>query len=269
MRRAVLLAIVASAFCATAALGYPTPVLELKFDNIAEWGEDYTDGGLVKDSSGFGNDGTLQDPPGVPDWLVSGKYGGAFDFTGDGLTSGQAILVLDDDSLDPGDSDFAISLWVLARDNVDGDVLRKGSAATGSTWYKIEHSPSVHNNKFSLNFNTDGTDATVTSDAAYADEIWHFIVAQRVGNTAELWIDGVLDGSATVTGGISNAGNLAIGSKDTLDDDFFNGGIDDVRFWQGSLTADEIQSLYTAVPEPATIALLTLGSVCLIRRRRA
>jgi hypothetical protein len=218
-------------------------VLMFNFDNVAALGEDYTADGLVKDVSGAGNDGYLSDTPGVPVW-VAGMYGGAFDFTGDGSTSGQSILVLHDDSLNPGSGDFAIAVWILTRDDYDGDILRKGSSTTASTNYKLEHAPGGDTDTIALNFTTDGTGATVTSAAAYNDEQWHFVVAQRNGSQAELWIDGVLAGTASVTGSISNTANLAVGSKDTQNDDFLNSTLDEVRIYMRSFSQDEIKELY-------------------------
>jgi len=217
-------------------------VLMFNFDNVLA-GEDYTADGLVKDVSGAGNDGYLSDTPGVPVW-VAGRYGGAFDFTGNGSSSGQSILVPHSDSLNPYDGDFAIAVWILTRDDIDGDILRKGSTNTASTWYKVEHSPSPSSNRLFLNFNTDGTDASITSTQAYNDYQWHFVVAQRRGDQAELWIDGVRDGTASVTGSISNTANLAIGSKDTQNDDFINSALDEVRIYMRSFRQDEIRELY-------------------------
>jgi len=218
-------------------------VLMFNFDNVALLGEDYVNGSDVNDVSGSGNNGILSITPGIPQW-VAGKYGGAFDFTGNGVDSGQSILVLHNDSLNPGSGDFAIAVWILTRDDYDGDILRKGSTDTAGTWYKIEHSPSANNNKIGVNFNTDGTDALFASAAAYNDYQWHFVVAQRNGDQAELWIDGVLDGTVPVTGSISNTANLAVGSKDTQDDDFINSSLDEVRIYMRSFSQDEIKELY-------------------------
>ena len=243
-------------------------VLEFHFDNDGGVGEDYTDGGTVHDYSGNGTTGHLSSTPGVPEWTADGIAGGAFNFTGTGDT-GQSVLVNHDDSLNPGSGDFALALWILTRDNVDGDVLRKGSSGNSSTWYKIEHSPSTANNKLSLNFNTTGNDATVHSQNAYADEQWHFVVAQRNGDIAELWIDGILDGTDAISGSISNTGDLAIGSKDTLDDDFLNGMVDELTIYMGALSEQQIQEMYSTIPEPATLTLLGLGCMAFLRKRKS
>jgi hypothetical protein len=269
MKRAIVLGIVVAAAWAPAGNAAPTSVLTYHFDNVP--GENYTAGGTVLDSSGQGNNGSLLATPGVPTWLASGKVGGAFDFTGNGATAGQTIFVPHSASLNPGSSDFAIALWIRTDHEYDGDILRKGSTGTGSTWYKLEHSPAPWNDKISLNFNTTGTDATIDSKNAYNDSQWHFVVAQRVGNQAQLWIDAVLDGTATVSGSISNTANLAIGSKDTLDDDFLNSALDEVNIYSGSLTPDEIRAMYQPVPAPAAAFLGVLGTgiVGYLRRRRA
>ncbi len=224
-------------------------VLMFNCDNVAALYEDYsTPGGLVRDVSNWLNNGSVgigNDPTTVPEWLEVGRYGGAFDFAGNGSTFGQSILVIPHDaSLNPGSGDFAIAMWVRPRDDIDGDLLRKGSTYTASTWYKLEHSPSPSNNRFSLNFNTDGTDATVNSPQPYNDDQWHYVLAQRRGGTAELWIDGSMVGSASVSGSISNTANLTVGSKDDQNDDFINATLDEVRLYMRSFTQDEIQVLY-------------------------
>jgi len=220
-------------------------VLMFNFENVAELGENYYDS-PVRDMSLYGNDGTLGilTGGGIPTWNESlGHGGGGFEFFG-----AESIIVMHDPggSLDPGAGDFAIALWVLTPSNSDADIMRKGSTDTGGgMWYKLEHSAGGAN-KISLNFNTNGTDATIYSTDSYADSYWHFVVAQRKGNQAELWVDGVLNGTATVSGEIYNEANLTLGSKDTQDDDFFTGILDEVRIYMRSFSSDEVQLLHNS-----------------------
>jgi len=232
-------------------------VLMFNFDNVLALGEDYdgadaAPGDLVKDLSGWGNDGYLSDgqlsPDKVPRWIPDGRYGGAFDFTGNGEDVGQSIRVPHSSSLNPGSGDFAIAFWILTRDDYDGDVIRKGSTYTAGTWYKVEHAPSGPTDYIYWELNTDGTDASVYSTNVYNDNRWHFVFAQRKndpgGDVAELWIDGVLNGTDSVSGSISNDANLSIGSKNTQDDDFINSSLDEVRIYMRSFGPAEIQELY-------------------------
>lgn len=48
-------------------------------------------------------------------------------------------------------------------------------------------------------------------------------------------------------------------------DSYLDGGLDDVRFYDNALTQSEVQAL---VPEPASAALLALGGLAMLRRRR-
>jgi hypothetical protein len=47
----------------------------------------------------------------------------------------------------------------------------------------------------------------------------------------------------------------------------FDGAIDDVRIYDRALSGTEVADLY-ALPEPATLALLALGGLAMLRRRR-
>jgi hypothetical protein len=86
----------------------------------------------------------------------------------------------------------------------------------------------------SLQFATEeGTGSTIQASQNVCDGAWHFAVGQRTGGITEIWIDGENETSLTgqtdrtITGQINNTANLTIGSKDTQDDDFFNGTIDE------------------------------------------
>ncbi|MBN2270186.1 MAG: tandem-95 repeat protein [Sedimentisphaerales bacterium] len=228
-------------------------VLMFNFNNISTLGEDYTNPSVlgVKDLSRYGNHGhvgILSSGTGVPGWAESDGFGGCFSFN---ANASESILVPHDTegSLDPGAGDFAIAFWMFAQDNVDTDIMRKGSTETTvgyDMWYKLEHSANS-DNKISLNFNTNGTDATIYSTDSYADYSWHFVLAQRRGDQAELWIDGEPDGTAPVTGDIYNQADLSFGSKDTQDDDFFSGMLDEIRIYKRSFSSNEIQLLYDSM----------------------
>lgn len=222
------------------------------FDNVSELGETYETDTIVYDISMWHNDGNLTNTsaPTVahkPDWIPVGKFGGAFKFnTPDYNTNGECFLIPHDDSLNPYDQDFAMMMWFNCTETTDTDLSRKGSTATGGgRWYKMEIGGYGTPDLISLQFNSDGTDATLEWATPICDDNWHFAIGQRVGNTAELWIDGVRRMNGALTGSIYNTANLTVGCKDTMDDDFYNGTMDEYRVYiNRSFSESEIQQLY-------------------------
>jgi len=60
---------------------------------------------------------------------------------------------------------------------------------------------------------------------------------------------------------------LRIGAQSDTLGNYFLGDIDELRIYSRALTADEISTLYT-IPEPATLSLLALGGIALLRKRK-
>jgi len=111
--------------------------LMFNFNNVDGLGENYGVLSPVVDVSGAGNHGQLGGgAAGAPTWQESEGFEGAFEFYG-----AQSILVPHnpDGSLDPCSGDFAVVLWVFTPENVDSDILRKGSTDTtvGCTSWSI------------------------------------------------------------------------------------------------------------------------------------
>jgi len=79
-------------------------------------------------------------------------------------------------------------------------------------------------------------------------QVYH-VVAQKVGDSFEIWTNGVLSASGT-TGGTHGAmddepQNLKIGRRGNGQNDF-RGRMDDVYLRQGSLSSNQVQQLYGA-----------------------
>jgi hypothetical protein len=183
----------------------------------------------VTDSTAYHNDGTYtgsgQD--------VAGKIDGADYFRGKGTPPPQDhIAVPHSNSLNFGTGSFTISVWVKFANNpsADYDILRKGCTTNqppSPANYKME----VLGNKLSANLHRDDrSDATVTSSGSYGDDSWHFVVFQRETQTMRLYVDASLIGSAgSADHDMTNGANMSIGSKDTYNDDFYAGTIDEVE----------------------------------------
>ncbi len=98
------------------------------------------------------------------------------------------------------------------------------------------------------------------------DNNYHHIVGTISGNSLKIYIDGILAQSQTTNfSQTSNCwgGDIQIGRNWSNFTDFFSGKIDDIGIWNRALTANEIQQLYTACPNPTPVPTgITAQTLC-------
>jgi len=213
-------------------LGVPTgAVLYINFDD-----------GSAKDLSGNGNDGTLKnfDNTSISGPTTDGRVGSAFKF--DGVDDW--VSISDDESLDFGVDDFAISAWVKTTYGGTQRIVHKVSGIDQGYSFLLNS-----NINFYIANESGEVGITVESINNVFDDNWHHIVvsADRDGD-ATFYIDGVLDSSSDISGeagSISNNEPISIGyNPDSGGIQHFNGTIDEVKIWNISLSEGEIKSIY-------------------------
>ncbi|UCC97801.1 MAG: discoidin domain-containing protein [Phycisphaerales bacterium] len=204
---------------------------------IGWWKLDETSGTIASDSSGNGNDGTLQ---GDVTW-VPGKIGGAWQ--GDG--SGDYIRVPHSELLMIQDA-ITISVWLNHQASPADQVICK-SNGTGLGWqsnYAIrldDQGPRRVNWRGRNNANQ-----SLTSTALLAQDEWihvacTFDIAEGVN---KIYINGVLDSQNTSTLQLDpGSGDLFIGADQYPTNSArwtFQGMLDDIRIYDEALTQEQI-----------------------------
>jgi hypothetical protein len=198
---------------------------------VGIWLFDEGNGDIAKDSSGNGNDGTLEGPK----W-VDGKFGKALEFNGvsDYVNTGNDPIT--DVS---GTKILSISAWV------------KRATKTSRVLVAIRRSPGG----YVLGVGILGAGANQVKMTKYAivdiylgdfpqDTDWHHIVGVWHEKGQIVYIDGVVNANSADTANFSSAsaGSLLI-DGDTGDQGYTDGTIDDVAIFNVALTEDDVEDI--------------------------
>jgi hypothetical protein len=215
---------------------------------LAHWKLDETAGASAADSSGNGNNGTVN---GNPVWRPSGGWlGGALDFV-DGR--GDYIKVEKPKGFNFAPNSFSVSTWVYPRE-------------TRGRWHAIlEYDRnSLYGNRFGLWLDLEGRfhfrvgQNTWQSPDALAPNQWYHLTATFDAGTKamKLYVNGLLEATATNQKGFltPTQATLIIGARGSADDEYFVGLMDDIRVFKVALTAEEVVVLSGAGRNEGAVA---------------
>ncbi len=200
------------------------PITGALADIRAEWHMDDT-GTTMSDASGYGNDGTLTN-------VVVGQppvfSGTSFLFNG----SNSHVTVPEDDSLDPGSADIAVTAYVrLTGPILDDsyDIVRKGlGSTTGGDWKmeikNIKRLGTV--GKLKCTFRG-SVEVVKTASPDIMDGANHKLECIKNATSVTAKVDGRSFTKSVAAGSIANDVNTMLGAK-IPGDDVYNGYLDEV-----------------------------------------
>ncbi|MDB6065707.1 MAG: hypothetical protein JWR26_1915 [Pedosphaera sp.] len=185
-------------------------------------------------------------------------FGNALSFNGTSSFVGIPVI-------NPGViSTLSLEAWIRPANltaTTYSDILRQQGAASLPDWLlSFDNNGSLLT--FGLKTDNGGYQGmhVAINPADYTDGNWHNIAATYDGTTKSIYVDGVLIGTAAQTGNLSiSASNSGIGAGYTPNgiQEYFNGQIDEVRFWAVARSATDIfNNLYTTLSgsEPGLLA---------------
>ncbi|PHN07572.1 LamG-like jellyroll fold domain-containing protein [Flavilitoribacter nigricans] len=169
------------------------------------------------------------------------------------------ILVANNDLLNFGTGEFAVSLWAQSDNPSNGPQMLIQKGVSGN----IEVNPHffIRLNDFLTPLQVMGTvtdgyppaSSIGIQNSPFADRNWHHIVFQRTATYLELWVDGELAASEADTQfrNVSGSGNLIIGAQNPWDfggnypyiHSHLNGRLDEIRIYNRALCGDDILAL--------------------------
>jgi hypothetical protein len=212
--------------------------------------------GNANDSASGGNNATLQGGAS----FAPGEIGQGFSLNGTTAYVERVIAT----NLEPGPNSFTLSAWVNTTSNTRQMVLSKfqcgGACPAGAnSLYFLEVAGDV--GCFDIR-DTPGVEQRICGTRLIADGAFHHLLAERnlTANTVQIYVDGTLDISATLTvlGSITDndgeADPFIIGANRTAGqfthELFFAGVIDEIAFYNRALSAAEVSALYHSIAGP-------------------
>jgi hypothetical protein len=217
---------------------------------VAWWEFDEGSGSSAGDSSGYGNTGTINGATWVDD-----QFGGkalSFDGTDDGV-----VASVGSGSLAMGGDQLTIAAWIYPTSDSAWDRI---VVRAGSYYFSRYNVSDPYNALYIMGSDPEGWSKSALG--AVPLNTWTHVAFVYDGSNAISYIDFEYSNTTARTGNLINTGDdVVIGGYDA---EQFDGMIDDVRIYDRALTAGEI----AAIPEPATIALLGLGGLALLRKKR-
>ena len=207
-------------------------------------------GTTTADASGNGNPGTLNNMPQAA-WS-SGKIGAGLNFDGVNRYVGISNHL---------GTNFTIMCWVKTSQifqTVDPTYLGTGiiwSDVPGGALDFILGGTRSAGGVNRLSFFVGGFETTVSGTQEISTGQWVHLAVTRDGGSGQvkIYVNGVLDGTVTAATGLLKANTSIVVGGNIGDNRYFNGLIDDVRFYSSILSGAEIASF---VPPniPPTIA---------------
>jgi len=199
---------------------------------VGDWHLNENNGTVAYDSSGYGNQGTIN----AATW-ADGKYNPALSFDGD-----DNVVVNDSDTLEP--EKVTLEAWVK-RDGTPGTYKYiAGKYYSGNNGSYNLYTGSSGGLRFYIGYSDTQWIPSPDAGTGVWDGNWHHIAGTYDGSTVRLYVDGteIPGGTGTIEDIAYNTEDFYIGSYGN--GYYFSGLVDEVRVYSRDLSAGEILTRY-------------------------
>ncbi|MEO2002952.1 MAG: LamG-like jellyroll fold domain-containing protein, partial [Candidatus Poribacteria bacterium] len=158
------------------------------------------------------------------------------------------VLIPDAATLDiSAGGDFSLSLWVKTGDASNSPrIASKRESVSDTIGYEVYLDSGDGAARVLFDPGGGGATLAVVGSTSIVDDAWHHVAFAISGSTANLYVDGFLDGSTTDAGlavGFASAADLLLGASLTVAGAELNGMADEVRAWSSARTETQVQAV--------------------------
>jgi predicted alpha-1,6-mannanase (GH76 family) len=209
------------------------PPLPVPAGYVGYWPLDATSGTVAADVSGNGNNGTVNGAS----WSANGRVNGCLVFNG--INNSVQIN-------NPLLNDFSIAFWVKTAQKAGTGQWYNGAGLADGDYPGIadDFGTALVGGRFG--FGIGNPDMTILSTTAINDGAWHFCVATRQQATGiiKVYVDGDLQASGAGNRNSLDASAHLLFGAIASGGGFFNGSLDEVKFFARTLGSSEVAALY-------------------------
>lgn len=224
--------------------------------NYWTFNEEDVIGATARDKVLNGNNGTITGAV-----IAEGVVNQGLDFDG----TNDLVDMGDDDDWDFAAGDFALVTWVNKQGNSVGSpyVIAKWNDVSGVHQFKLAMTNGVSTIQICYEKTNLSEVCGITGSLLTDNTGFYHIVAQRSGNSFEIYIDGqiVVDTESGTHGTMRSTATVFRVGNDEGDTKPFNGVIDEVRIYNRTLTSTEVINLFNQRSK----ATITVGQNDLFR----
>ncbi len=207
---------------------------------VGYWKLDDASGTTATDASTNSNSGTLS---GGPTW-VTGQIGGAIDL--DGTNDYGTVPYI---SALSATTNITYSVWLKPDLNEVGGIFGAINGEDGSAYNFMtidNNGAEAGNPSIVLTRNIGGTTSSRSVQFSYPVSTWFHLTYTYDGAYERMYINGARLGEWSQTGNFASNSEfgLVVGLRHSLDSNFFNGAMDEIRIYNRTLSSDEVSQLY-------------------------
>lgn len=156
----------------------------------------------------------------------------------------------------PG-TEFSFSVWCkMPNSGTHATMIGKGTTSSGDSIFYKNSSQEI----FWFSRDDAGTFSNLNG-GAWPNDVWiHVVVVRRSASLIEMWYNGVLvDTNTNTVTTFTNPHNWSIGAAEAGGTRYFDGEIDELRYYNRALTQEEILALYRGYDAPIPPSAIAMG----------